>query len=194
MKKSLIPLTCALCALALLISACGSESSDTGSGESAQTFSPSQGAGADDPSSSDAPTFENGVLTTPDVKVQITRYKIIKPGQKGNEYGKKPVIAFWYRATNLSGEKVDPGIAFILPFKAYQDNNPNAENELDVGSLPDDRFLDSQMEGASQVSPATAPPPAASAASGRRNGRRRNADVRAPGRRRRPRRRTSASR
>jgi Domain of unknown function (DUF5067) len=90
-------------------------------------------------------TFKNGVLTTPELKIQITRYKVIKAGQKGNEYGEKPVIAFWYKTTNLSGAKVDPTTGF-LSFNAYQDNNPNAENELEVGSLPDDRFLDSQLE------------------------------------------------
>ena len=113
---------------------------------STQTFSPSEGDGADDSPSEDGPTFQNGVLTTPDEKIEITRYKVIKAGQKGNEYGEKPVIAFWYKATNLSGDKVDPNLAFIFNFKAYQDNNPNAENELDVGMLPDDRFLDSQSE------------------------------------------------
>ena len=112
---------------------------------STQTFSPSEGDGADDSPSEDGPTFQNGVLTTPDLKIEITRYKVIKAGQKGNEYGEKPVIAFWYKTTNLSGDKVDP-TDFIYNFKAYQDNNPNAENELDVGSLPDDRFLDSQTE------------------------------------------------
>ena len=114
-------------------------------GNSSQTFSPSTGDGADDSPSQDGPTFENGVLTTPDVKIQITHYKVIKVGQKGNEYGEKPVIAFWYKTTNLSGAKVDP-VDAVLDFNAYQDNNPNAENELEVGSLPDDRFLDSQTE------------------------------------------------
>jgi hypothetical protein len=37
---------------------------------------------------------KNGVLTTPDLKIHITRYKVIKAGQKGNEYGEKPVLAF----------------------------------------------------------------------------------------------------
>ena len=105
---------------------------------------------ADNPQNSpsaNGPTFENGVLTTPDLKIQITRYKIIKAGQKGNEYGDKPVIAFWYKTTNLSGAQVDP-TDFMFDFRAYQDNNPNAVNELDVGltASPDDRFRDSQTE------------------------------------------------
>jgi Domain of unknown function (DUF5067) len=98
------------------------------------------------PASEEGPTFENGVLTTPDLKIQITRYKVIKAGQKGNEYGEKPVIAFWYTTTNLSGDRVNP-TAFIRNFSAYQDNNPNAENELEMGwSSPDDRFLGSETE------------------------------------------------
>jgi hypothetical protein len=47
------------------------------------------------------------VLTTEDLKIQITRSKVIRVGQKGNEYGEKPVIAFWYTTTNLSGGDVD---------------------------------------------------------------------------------------
>lgn len=145
MKKSLISLICALSALAALLSACGGQSSVTASGNNSQTFSPGEGDRAEESLSEDDPTFENGVLTTPDLKIQITRYKVIKTGQKGNEYGEKPVIAFWYKTTNRSGAKVAP-TDFIFHFTAYQDNNPNAENELNVGMLPDDRFLDSQTE------------------------------------------------
>lgn len=36
-------------------------------------------------------------------------------------------------------------LEWIRYFNAYQDNNPNAENKLNVGSLPDSAFLDSQM-------------------------------------------------
>jgi hypothetical protein len=97
--------------------------------------------------SEERPTFENGVLTTPDLKIQITRSTVIGAGQKSNEYGEKPVIAFWYTTTNLSGDRVDP-TKFILYFNAYQDNNPNAENELelDLAWSPNDRFSDSSTE------------------------------------------------
>lgn len=145
MKKSLIPLICASIALAFLLGACGTDSSETKGGSSSQTFSPKAGDGADDSKSKDDPKFENGMLTTPDLKIQITRHKVIKAGQKGNEYGEKPVVAFWYKTTNVSGKKADP-TDFIFNISAYQDNNPNAENQLNVGMLPDDRFLDSQTE------------------------------------------------
>ncbi|CAM3449889.1 DUF5067 domain-containing protein [Nocardioides dubius] len=94
---------------------------------------------------SDQSTFKDGVLTTSEMKIVITRHKIIPAGTKANEYSDKPVIAFWYRITNLTDKDTSP-MDWIGTFAAFQDNNPNAENELNIGSLPDDRFLDSQME------------------------------------------------
>ena len=93
----------------------------------------------------DEPTFKDGVLTTSDVKIVITKHEVIPAGKKGNEYGDKPVIAFWYSITNLTDKETSP-MEWIYDFSAYQDNNPNAENELDIAGLPDDRFLDSQTE------------------------------------------------
>lgn len=91
--------------------------------------------------------FKDNILKTKDVKIEITDYKIIPIGEEGNEYGEKPVIAFWYNTTNLTGnEDVNPISAWIAMFTCIQDNNPNAINELEAGMLPDDRFLDSQME------------------------------------------------
>ena len=63
------------------------------------------------------------------------------------EYSQGPVIAFWYNATNKSGEDIDAISAWLEGnFKAVQDNDPNKINELEVSALPDDRFLDSQTE------------------------------------------------
>lgn len=76
--------------------------------------------------------------------IKITDVKTIPVGEKGNEYGKEPVIAFWYDTTNVSGKETDPMTAWLFLFAAYQDNDPNAENKLGVGSLPDTAFLDSQ--------------------------------------------------
>lgn len=148
MKKPLVMLTCALGALALVLSGCGgttgSNASDTNG--TSNTIEPIDNAKSDpsDTSESDA-SFVDGVLTTPEMKIVITEHKIIPVGQTGNEYGSKPVIAFWYETTNLSDEDVTP-MNWIYAFTAYQDNNPNAENELEIASLPDDRFLDSQTE------------------------------------------------
>ncbi|WP_426185444.1 DUF5067 domain-containing protein [Microbacterium sp. TWP3-1-2b2] len=89
--------------------------------------------------------FEDSVLTTPEVTIKITDVKTIAAGEVGNEYSDVPVIAFWYEVTNVAGEDVTPS-EWLFSFTAYQDNDPNVENELNVGSLPDDSFLDTQME------------------------------------------------
>ncbi|WP_218063770.1 DUF5067 domain-containing protein [Arthrobacter wenxiniae] len=89
--------------------------------------------------------FKDGVLITPEMKIEITDHKIIPVGAPGNEYGKKPVIAFWYKISNLTDKKISP-MDFLFVFTAFQDNNPNAENKLNVGALPDEKFLDSQTE------------------------------------------------
>ena len=74
------------------------------------------------------------MLTTPDLKIQITRYKIIKAGQKGNEYGEKPVIAFWYKTTNLSGDDVDP-TDFILPLQRIPGQQPQRRERARCGTV-----------------------------------------------------------
>lgn len=90
--------------------------------------------------------FKNNVAVLEDVKFEITDYKVIKPGQAGNEYGDKPVIAFWYKVTNTGGGSIDPTTSWMTAFTAIQDNNPNAVNKLEVGMLPDDQYMNSQLE------------------------------------------------
>lgn len=90
--------------------------------------------------------FKNNKLVTKDYDITITQTKVIQVGETGNEYGEKPVIAFWYTVHNKKSKDLDPGIAWISIFKAIQDNSKDSVNELNVGSLPDDRFLDSQNE------------------------------------------------
>ncbi len=91
------------------------------------------------------PKFENNVITLDDYTMEILEYKIIQPGEEGNKYGKDPVIAFWYNTTNTSGKDITPSTAWIYVVSAYQDNDPNIVNKLDVGLLPDDSFRDSQL-------------------------------------------------
>ena len=91
-------------------------------------------------------SFKDGVLITPEMKIVITSHKIIPVGKKGNEYGSKPVIAFYYTTTNLTDKKLDPTTAWLFAFKAIQDNDPNAVNELDIAGLPDAKYLDTQLE------------------------------------------------
>lgn len=90
--------------------------------------------------------FENNEAKLKDIKIKIKDTKIIPVGDKGNEHGEKPVFAIWYETTNLSGKDINPITAWMAVFTVIQDNNPNAVNKLEVGMLPDQRFLDTQME------------------------------------------------
>lgn len=90
--------------------------------------------------------FKNNVAELDDVRIEITEYRIIQPGAEGNEYGSKPVIAFWYKTTNKTGADVTPLVTWTTSFTAIQDNDPNSINELDVAMLPDDRFTRTQLE------------------------------------------------
>ena len=90
--------------------------------------------------------FKDNEAKLNDLKINITETKVILPGEPGNEYGEKPVFAIWYDVTNLSDKELDPSSAWFIVFEVIQDNNPNSINKLDVGMLPDDRFLDTQSE------------------------------------------------
>lgn len=92
-------------------------------------------------------TFANSVLTTDGYTITITDYKVIQPGETGNEYGDVPVIAFWYDTTNTgSDSNINASSAWIMVFEAIQDNDPNVVNTLNIGMLPDSQFLDSQTQ------------------------------------------------
>lgn len=145
MKQPLIPLVGSAAALAFALGACSAANTSTSSRGASSAISATDVEVGSDSRSKAASTFANEVLTTPDLKIKITRAKVIGAGQKGNEYSDRPVIAFWYTTTNLSDAKISSR-AFVMHFNAFQDNDPNAENSLDVGALPDDRFLDSQGE------------------------------------------------
>ena len=47
---------------------------------------------------------------------------------------------------HVCGEKIDRRRLWIFAFKAFEDNNHNRENELDIGTSLDEKCLDSQME------------------------------------------------
>lgn len=89
--------------------------------------------------------FDGKVAQIEMVKVEIKDTKVIPVGEEGNEYGEKPVFAIWYDATNFTDEEIDPISAWLAIFDAIQDNDPNMINKLEVGSLPDEKHLDTQM-------------------------------------------------
>lgn len=89
--------------------------------------------------------FEENILVTEDVRIEIVDCEIIQIGEPGNEHGEKPVIVFTYDTTNLTGnEAVNPISAWIAFFTAVQDNDPNYVNVLDIGMAPYDEYLDTQ--------------------------------------------------
>lgn len=141
MKKLLWSATIAS---ALLLGACGDDEATKDNGTNVATNN--EKAEPKEESKSKDVYFKDNEVKIEDLKIKITDTKIIQPGEKGNEYGEKPVIAFWYDTTNLSDKDIDPSTAWIAVFTAIQDNNPNAVNELEMGALPDENHLDSQME------------------------------------------------
>lgn len=95
-------------------------------------------------------SFVDNVLTLPEYTIKITDVKKIGVGEPGNEYGEKPVIAFWYEVTNTSEDLIDPTTSWIGTFTAFQDNDPDTVNELNVGMLPDQQFVDTQIQDIKQ--------------------------------------------
>lgn len=99
--------------------------------------------------SADDAYFDGTILKGNTYSVKITDHKVIPVGEPGNEYGENPVIAFWFD-TLVSPDydnstPIDPNTAWIMNFTAVQDNDPNMVNELNIGMLPDEQYLDSQM-------------------------------------------------
>ncbi|CAH1856236.1 DUF5067 domain-containing protein [Convivina praedatoris] len=79
--------------------------------------------------------------------IKVTDYKILKPGEGNNKYGDKTLIAFWYTTTNHSDKELDPMSAWISSnIKVVQDNDKDKVNTLNVGILPDEKFVDSQSQ------------------------------------------------
>lgn len=117
--------------------------------EKTEDAAPSSDAASSGAVSSEASgaSFADGVLTTDGYTITITDYKVIQPGETGNEYGDVPVIAFWYDTTNTGSDSdINASSAWIMVFDAIQDNDPNVVNTLNIGLLPDSQFLDSQTQ------------------------------------------------
>jgi len=92
--------------------------------------------------------FDGDELVTEDFTIEITDYQVLQPGE-GNNFGDEPILGFWFDVTldeDYEGDDIDPNNAWILTFEAIQDNDPDAVNELDVGILPDEDHLDTQMQ------------------------------------------------
>ena len=92
-------------------------------------------------------TFKEGKVSMEDIDIKITKYKVIRVGEEGNEYGENPVIAFWYDTTNKSGKDIiNPMSAWFAAFPEgpIQDNDKNKVNKLKVAGHPDKTLLNDQ--------------------------------------------------
>ena len=149
MKNKSLVLISLMCALTLALSGCikltvpTPSTPDNGQGTEEELGSTDDDF--DEESTDTTSSFKNNVLTTSKMKVQILDYKIIPVGNAGNEYGDKPIIAFLYKTTNLTNDELTPNDAFY-EFHAYQDNNPNVYNELDMGMYSGDEYVDTENE------------------------------------------------
>jgi len=128
---------------ALTLSGCSAGGSTQAAPETTETVAVGGAAIQDAPA---AATFTDGVLAAEDVTITITDSRTIQVGEAGNEYGSGPVIAFWYDITNKQSERDVTPTDWVFYFKAFQDNDPNVENELMVALLPDQQFQDTQLE------------------------------------------------
>lgn len=146
MKKAVI-FTTSLLSLALVLGACSNDSSSKNdSVDKADKSSKVVKKSSSSKEEKKSEYVEGNKIVTKKYDMEITSHKVIPVGQAGNEYGEKPVLAIWYKVHNISDKDLDPSIAWITITEAIQDNNKDQENKLDVGSLPDDKFLDSQSE------------------------------------------------
>lgn len=93
-------------------------------------------------------SFDGTTLKGNSYSIKITDHKILQPGEKGNEYGKAPVIAFWFdtlvNPNYDNSTPISPNDAWIMNFEAVQDNDPNKVNELQVTTLPDEKYINDQ--------------------------------------------------
>jgi ABC-type phosphate transport system substrate-binding protein len=143
MKKLVLVGAAFLTSIALV--ACGSSNSTTS--KSSQTSKTST-VKVSKPKSQEF-RFSKNVAEIHDVKIEITSQKVIPAGE-GINSGEKPLLAFWYKVTNKTNKEIDPTSAWLAVFEAYQDTSKSQENKLEVGSLPDEKYLKTQTENIKQ--------------------------------------------
>ncbi|MBC1544698.1 DUF5067 domain-containing protein [Listeria cossartiae] len=87
--------------------------------------------------------LKNGVIENEQTKIRITSHEIIPIGEKGNESGDKPIIAFWFEVTNKSDEITSALKSWMGQIVVYQDTRSDLINTLNTTILDDDQFIDS---------------------------------------------------
>ena len=94
-------------------------------------------------------TFKDGKVSMEDIDLTITKYKVIPIGEKGNEHGTNPVIAFWYDVTNKSDKDISPWAAWSATFgdmnSVIQDNDKNKLSNLEGAFHPDSTLVNNDF-------------------------------------------------
>lgn len=78
--------------------------------------------------------FDGMVYEDDEARIEIIGCEILEVGSEYNKYGDVPLVCFKFNVTNLSDGDVSASGKWIDTFRAYQDNDPNFLNELNVGS------------------------------------------------------------
>lgn len=78
--------------------------------------------------------FDGMVYEDDEARIEIIGCEILEVGSEYNKYGDVPLVCFKFNVTNLSDWDVSASGKWIDTFRAYQDNDPNFLNELNVGS------------------------------------------------------------
>ncbi|WP_318766507.1 DUF5067 domain-containing protein [Lactiplantibacillus carotarum] len=92
----------------------------------------------------------DGRVTTRQLKIVITKSKLLRVGQPGNEHGTRPVIAFWFRVTNRTKRVVNADSAWNDVFKATQRQGKAAGTSLKMAAVPDDQLASRQTDAIRQ--------------------------------------------
>jgi len=134
MKKSLT-LAIAFLLILSLLTACGGNG-----GGNAPTNTPATENAASTPDgaytgneTASASVFENGVLTTAQLKIEISDYKVIT--LDGFTF-----LGIWFSVTNLTDNDLTPVLAWNSRITAYQDEN--LERRLSLTTVPDEPLND----------------------------------------------------
>ena len=93
-----------------------------------------------------AATFDGTVYEDDEARIEIIGYEILEVGSEYNKYGDVPLICFKYTVTNLSGGDISAASKWMFNFRAYQDNNPNFLNALDIGMQSNADYYDTEYE------------------------------------------------
>lgn len=86
--------------------------------------------------------FDGMVYEDDEARIEIIGCEILEVGSEYNKYGDVPLVCFKFNVTNLSDCDVSASGKWIDTFRAYQDNDPNFLNELNVGSQENSAYHD----------------------------------------------------